>query len=60
MDMNKVRISVAEENARSRAIPERLGFKIEGIAREAEWLYDHYVNHVLYAAIKSEWVGHDN
>ena len=53
--MNKVCIPVAEQNTRSRAVPEKLGFKIEGVARDAEWLYDHYVNHVLYALLISEW-----
>lgn len=53
--LNKVCIPVAELNTKSRKIPEKLGFKIEGIARDAEWLYDHYVDHVLYAILKSEW-----
>ena len=55
LKLNKVCIPVAELNTKSRKVPERLGFKIEGIAREAEWLYDHYVDHVLYALLKSEW-----
>ena len=56
LGMNKVCIPVAEQNVKSRAVPERLGFKIEGVARDAEWLYDHYVDHVLYALLKSEWI----
>ncbi len=59
LGMNKVCIPVAEQNTKSRAVSERLGFKIEGIAREAEWLYDHYVDHVLYAILKSEWIASD-
>ncbi len=59
LGMNKVCIPVAEQNTRSRAIPERLGFKIEGVARDAEWLYDHYVDHVLYATLRSEWGSND-
>jgi hypothetical protein len=47
----------AIENSRSRAIPERLGLKKEGIIRDAEWLYDHYVDHMLYTLLKSEWQG---
>lgn len=57
LGLNRVAIPVAVGNARSRAVPERLGFKIEGTIRDAEWLYDHYVDHVLYAALRREWDG---
>lgn len=53
--LNRVEISCAVENKRSRAIPERLGFRLEGELHEAEWLYDRYVNHVLYAVLAKEW-----
>ena len=55
LGLNRVAIPVAVGNSRSRAIPERLGFKQEGVIRDAEWLYDHYVDHVLYAMLKREW-----
>ena len=54
--MNKVCIPVAVENSSSRAIPERLGFLSEGTAKEAEWLYDHFVDHELYAMLHSDWL----
>ena len=54
-ELNRVTIPVAVENHKSRAIPERLRFKQEGIRREAEWLYDHYVDHVMYAMLRKEW-----
>jgi ribosomal-protein-serine acetyltransferase len=53
--MNRVAIQCAVENARSRAIPGRLGFKLEGIVREAEWLYDRFVDHALYSLLKSDY-----
>ena len=59
LDMNKVCIPVATENSSSRAIPERLGCSIEGTSREAEWLYDHFVDHVLYSLLRSEWKSGD-
>lgn len=55
LDMNRVTIAAASGNARSRAVPERLGFTQEGVLRDAEWLYDHYVDHVFYAALRREW-----
>ncbi len=55
LGLNRVAIPAAVGNARSRAIPERLGFKQEGVIRDAEWLYDHYVDHVLYAMLRGEW-----
>ena len=57
LGLNRITIPVAVKNVRSRGIPERLGFRAEGVMREAEWLYDHFVDHVLYAQVRSEWVG---
>lgn len=53
--LNKVEIHCATGNSRSRAIPERLGFTQEGIIRQAQWLYDHYVDMVIYGILASEW-----
>ncbi|WP_341302256.1 GNAT family protein [Lysinibacillus sp. FSL H8-0500] len=55
LQLHKVEIRVAEGNQKSRAIPERLGFVKEGTIRAAEWLYDHYVDHVVYGLLVSEW-----
>ncbi|MCR3922563.1 MAG: GNAT family N-acetyltransferase [Firmicutes bacterium] len=53
--LNRVEIRTAVENKRSRAIPERLGFTQEGCIRDAQWLYDHYVDHVVYSILAKEW-----
>jgi len=53
--LNWVGIACAVENEKSRAIPERLGFRQEGVRRQAEWLYDHFVDHVIYATLAREW-----
>jgi len=53
--INRISIESATENIRSLKIPERLGFRFEGIIREAEWLYDHYVDHALYSLLRSDY-----
>lgn len=55
LDLNRITLPIATENRRSRAVAERLGFRQEGVLRQAEWLYDHFVDHVLYAQIQSDW-----
>jgi ribosomal-protein-serine acetyltransferase len=55
LNLNRIEIRVAEENRKSRAIPERLGFTEEGKIRQAEWLYDHYVDHIIYGLLAEEW-----
>lgn len=55
LSLNRVEIRAAEENCKSRAIPERLSFVKEGTIRQAEWLYDHYVDHVVYGLLKDDW-----
>ncbi|MHB1652184.1 MAG: GNAT family N-acetyltransferase [Desulfitobacteriaceae bacterium] len=56
LNLNRIEIRCAEKNLRSRAIPERLGFVKEGMIREAEWLYDHFVDHVVYGVLAREWL----
>lgn len=53
--MNRTEIRVATENHKSRAIPERLGYTEEGVLRQVEWLYDHFVDHIVYGMLASEW-----
>ena len=55
LKLNRVEIRVAVENKKSRALPEKFGFKEEGKIRQAEWLYDHYVDHVIYGLLANEW-----
>lgn len=57
LKLNRVEIGCATENRKSRAIPERLGFKSEGISRDAEWLYDQFVDHQVYSMLAREWGG---
>ncbi|MBD8070045.1 GNAT family N-acetyltransferase [Bacillus sp. PS06] len=55
LNLNKVEIRAAVKNKKSRSVPERLGFVNEGTIRQAEWLYDHFVDHIIYGILASEW-----
>ncbi len=55
--LNRVEIQCAVGNTRSRAIPRRLGFTLEGIRRKSEWLYDRFFDLELYSILAEEWRG---
>ena len=55
LNLHRLAITCATGNLRSRAIPPRLGFVHEGRQREAEWLYDHFVDHEMYVQLQPEW-----
>ena len=54
-DLHRVVIEAVVDNTRSRAIPERLGFREEALLREAKLLRGRYEDAVLYAMLASEW-----
>lgn len=54
--LHRIEIRCALGNTKSRAIPERLGFRHEGTLKQCEWLYDHYVDHALYALLAGEYL----
>jgi len=55
LKLNKVEIRCATGNTRSCAIPQRLDFKFEGVVKQGEWLYDHFVDLFLYGMSASDW-----
>lgn len=55
LELNRVDISAAVKNEKSRSIPEKLGFVNEGCIRQAEWLYNHYVDHIVYGMLAEDW-----
>ena len=54
-ELHRVVIEAVLDNARSRAIPERLGFTEEGVLREAKLIRGRYEDAALYAMLASDW-----
>jgi ribosomal-protein-serine acetyltransferase len=54
-DLHRVVIEAVVDNARSRAIPERLGFREEALLREAKLIGGRYEDAVLYAMLAPDW-----
>lgn len=54
-ELARVEIRAGVANQRSRAIPERLGFREEGVLRSAERIGTRVIDHVIYVMTAREW-----
>lgn len=54
LDLHRIEIHVATENHRSRRIPERLSFTLEGELRQVQRLRGAYYDHALYALLRDD------
>lgn len=53
--LHRVEIRCGTGNTRSCAIPARLGFTREGVAHEAEWVMNRWVDLVVWRMLEQEW-----
>jgi ribosomal-protein-serine acetyltransferase len=56
LGLNRIEIKCGVGNHKSQAIPEKLGFKQEGILRKAELLNGKFIDLYLYSLLKEEWL----
>jgi ribosomal-protein-serine acetyltransferase len=54
MGIHRVRCAAATDNAPSLRVIARLGFRFEGIAREAEWVGTRWLDHALFAKLATD------
>jgi ribosomal-protein-serine acetyltransferase len=54
-DLNRIQINCNVNNTRSRAVPERLGFTLEGIQREVEYNNGKFGDWAIYALLRRDW-----
>jgi len=57
LELNRIYITCAFGNTKSRAIPERLGYVQEGILQDGTCLYGVYHDKVIYGVVKRNWKG---
>lgn len=53
--LNRVEVRAGVGNEKSRAIPERLGFSLEGVCRQVERHASGYIDHAVYGLLAEEW-----
>lgn len=55
LELHRVEMQCGVENVKSRAVPERLGFTLEGVRRDSHWITDRFVDHTVYGLLAEEW-----
>jgi ribosomal-protein-serine acetyltransferase len=55
LKMNRIEIRCATQNVKSRAIPERLNFKLDGVLRQSQWRHTRFLDIAVYSLLAEEW-----
>jgi ribosomal-protein-serine acetyltransferase len=53
--LHRIEMQCGVDNLRSRAIPERLGFRLEGVRRESHWIAVQFADLAVYGLLENEW-----
>lgn len=54
LKLHRIEIRCALGNRASQRVAESCGLKLEGVSRQCEWLYDHFVDHKIYAVLSTD------
>jgi ribosomal-protein-serine acetyltransferase len=54
LEVNRIQARVATDNYPSQVVCDRAGLKKEGALRQAEWLYDHYLDMTMNSILRTE------
>ncbi len=52
--LNRIELKCGTENVKSKMIPERLNFTLEGVIRQGELLHDQFIDLNLYSLLKND------
>jgi ribosomal-protein-serine acetyltransferase len=55
LGVHRIRVAAATDNHRSLAVIGRLGFKFEGIARQAEFCANRWLDHAVFGMLETDW-----
>jgi ribosomal-protein-serine acetyltransferase len=56
--LHRLVIRCGTGNAKSCAIPKRLGFVREGVLRESQWVNDRFIDGVVWSMLARDWKAH--
>ena len=56
LQLEKILISCSTQNIKSQLIAKRLGFQEECLIPNKEFLYDHYVDHILFSKTEKDYL----
>jgi ribosomal-protein-serine acetyltransferase len=57
LNLNRIEIKCGTGNNKSKSIPEKLGFKKEGILCQAEMVNNTFIDLYIFSMLKNEWAG---